>query len=309
MTDPIQLRSGMPQREAELVKSLPPLSSALKEEYVTIPGPKQLKITRPVQISSDSTTAPPLILLFHGGGFITGSPEQVTRPAREFAEEFGAVVVGASYKFIPEHIFPGSIEDAYDTLVWLSKNAPTQLGVNLQNGFVVGGVSAGGNIAAVLPTLAIERGDFPKEVKITGSYVMILSLLVKEIVPKEYLADWRSREENKNGGGVLSSEAVDAIIAILKPDIHSPLFSPFNSSDEVLKQLPRTYIQVGGKDCLRDDGIVYQKFLKSKGVDVKIDSYPDFGHLSYTIFTQKGDEEEENLRVNTMQAMKWLLRL
>ncbi|PPR06940.1 hypothetical protein CVT26_004130 [Gymnopilus dilepis] len=307
--DPIERRNELAQLEPELVKTLPPLASTLTEEYITIPGPlvKRLKVIRPTQVPPSA----PLILLFHGGGFRAGTIEQVTRPAREFAETFGAVVVSASYKLLPEHVFPENIEDAYDTLVWVAKNAKEQFGVDLLNGFVVGGYSAGGNIAAVLAPLAIERGDLPPSVQLTGSFIIIPALLVPDILPKEYTSLYTSRVENKDGLGddALTTQVLDAIIAALKPDVHSSLFSPFNCSDGVLKKLPRTYIQVGGKDCLRNDGVVYEAFLKARGVAVKLDLSETLGHTAYSVFTQKGDEEELELKAKTMEGMKWLLRL
>ncbi|PPR06938.1 hypothetical protein CVT26_004127 [Gymnopilus dilepis] len=318
--DHLELRKKLEQWEPELVKTLPPLPTGLVEEYITIPSsssPKKLKIIRP---SHPPATAP-LILLFHGGGFRAGTIEQLTRPGREFAEAFGAVVVSASYLFIPEHPFPAPVEDAYDTLLWVARNAGEAFGVDVRREkggrgrFVVGGVSAGASLAAVLAALAIERGDLSKEgVEITGSFLAIPRLVEKEILPSEYASLWTSREEYPNGGGegfsaALTVKFLELTRSLLKPDVHSPLYSPINAPEEVLKQLPRTYIQVGGQDCLRDDGVVYERFLKDRGVEVRLDSHPNLGHGAYNVFAQKGDEDEQRLRDTTMEGMKWLLGL
>ncbi|PPR06939.1 hypothetical protein CVT26_004128 [Gymnopilus dilepis] len=311
--DPIERRKELLRFESEFVKTLPPLPATLTEEYLTIPGDheKQLKVIRPTHLPA--TGSAPLILLFHGGGFRAGTIEQLTRPAREFAETFGAVVVSAGYKLVPEHVFPENVEDAYDTLLWVARNSKEKLGVDLKNGFVVGGYSAGANIAAVLATLATARGDLPPSITPTGSFLIIPTLLVPSILPKEYTPLYTSRVENKDGapGGPirLSTEVIDGILAALNPDVHSPLFSPFNCAEDVLKQLPRTYIQVGGRDCLRDDGVVYEAFLRARGVDVRLDVSEGLGHTAYSIFTQKRDVEEEELKGKTMEGIKWLFRL
>ncbi|KIX05311.1 uncharacterized protein Z518_06183 [Rhinocladiella mackenziei CBS 650.93] len=288
------------QAEKQLVSSLGPLNSGLEEFYSSVPLPDghqgEIKITRPKEAIP---TGRPFIVLFHGGGFSGGSVEYMTRPARDFALEFGAVVVSATYRLAPEYKFPIPMQDSWDTLVWLAKNA-VPLGANPSLGFVVGGVSAGGTMAAVLTQLAHDRALDPP---LTGSFVSIPLLLVKDIVPAEYKKDWTSMEENKNNPS-LNKEAIKNIIRTLAPDVKSPLFSPFNSPTPHVG-LPPTYVHVGGLDVLRDDGLIYERALRKNGVPTRCDSYPELGHAAWTIYAT--GYNRERMAANTMNGMRWLL--
>lgn len=127
--------------------------------------------------------------------------------------------------------------------MWLTTNSPTKFGIQLDEGFIVGGVSSGATLAAVLSQQAHDRNLRPP---LTGAFISIPLLLVEEIVPEKYRVQWRSRKENTEDPAV-SQESIKNILQILNPDITSPLFSPFNASN-THKGLPPTYVQVGGLD-------------------------------------------------------------
>jgi acetyl esterase/lipase len=308
-------RSRLARRQADnqLVTRLGPLNSSLEEYYTYAPLPDghnaELKVIRPKSASAGGNTSGaspdgagqghPLIVLFHGGGFSSGNVEYMTRPARDFALEFDSVVISATYRLAPEHTFPTPMQDAWDTLVWLAQHA-RDFGTNPAAGFVVGGVSAGGTMAALVTQLAKDRNLSPA---LTGSWVCIPLLLVKEIVPPKYECDWRSMEENKNSPG-LSREVVHNIIRTLRPDVRSALFSPFNSKIPHVG-LPPTFVQVGGLDVLRDDGIILEKALRENGVPTRIDIAADLGHSAWTIYATP--YSRITLGPKTMAGMRWLL--
>ncbi|OAP55346.1 hypothetical protein AYL99_10319 [Fonsecaea erecta] len=314
-------RRARRQAERQLVATLGPLHSDLEEFYTVVPLPDghrgELKVVRRrvvVQKQAsvvggigDATPAAgnsgsdgrPFIVLFHGGGFSNGSVDYMTRPARDFALELNAVVVSATYRLAPEHPFPTPMQDAWDTLVWLSQYA-REFGANPQQGFVVGGVSAGGTMAAVLTQLAHDRGLTPP---LTGAFVSIPLLLVKEIVPAKYKKEWTSMEDNKNNPS-LNRDTIQNIIRTLGPDVRSPLFSPFNSKTPHVG-LPPTYIHVGGLDVLRDDGLVYETALRENGVPTRCDVFSDLGHAAWTIYAT--EYSRPRLGPKMMEAMRWLL--
>ncbi|KAH0848884.1 hypothetical protein AYO21_09548 [Fonsecaea monophora] len=309
--------------ERQLVATLGPVHSDLEEFYASVPLPDghrgELKVVRPKSLATQSQastpgvdieTVPsspadsgnaghPLIVLFHGGGFSNGSVDYMTRPARDFALEFNAVVVSATYRLAPEHPFPTPMQDAWDTLVWLSQHAG-EFGANPTRGFVVGGVSAGGTMAAVCNQLARDRGLAPP---LTGAFVSIPLLLVKEIVPDKYKREWTSMEDNKNNPS-LNRDTIQHIIRTLGPDIRSPLFSPFNSKTPHVG-LPPTYVHVGGLDVLRDDGLIYERALRAAGVPTRCDVFPDLGHAAWTIHAT--EYSRPRLGPKMMEAMRWLL--
>ena len=62
---------------------------------------------------------------------------------------------------------------------------------------------------------------------------------------------------------------------------------------------------------MRDDGVVYERFLEARGVEVKLDVNPGLGHVAYTVFMQRGSEVEESVqegvKERTVEGMRWLL--
>lgn len=297
-----ELRDGLMHWEERLVQGLGPLESGLEEFYDTVPLPDgykaPIKVVRPKD--QQSTSHRPLIVLFHGGGFMAGSVEMVTRPARDFAKQFGAVVVSATYRLAPEHKFPAQFHDSWDTLTWLSTNGLEKLGADPARGFILGGFSAGGTIAAALLQHSVNRALTPP---LTGAYICLPMLLVDEIVPQEYRNQWTSREDNIDDPAS-TKESLQRIMANMSADVKSPLFSPFNAENPH-KGLPPVYIQVGGKDALRDDGLIYEKVLRDNGVRTKLDNYVEVGHSAWTVFSDESSPKE--MGPNSLSAMEWLL--
>lgn len=116
------MRDAISQVETEMVATLPPLDDNLEEVYASGPGSSDEADVQ-LKVIHTKTTRPdkPLILLFHGGGFCAGSNEMLTRPGREFAQEFDAVVVLASCRKTPEHCFPTPMLDGWYVAYWLSQ--------------------------------------------------------------------------------------------------------------------------------------------------------------------------------------------
>ncbi|KAK2599042.1 hypothetical protein QQS21_005509 [Conoideocrella luteorostrata] len=297
-----KLRDGLKYWEPRLVQGMGPPENGLDEFYVSVPLPDgykaPIKVVRPKD--NQSTSQRPLIVLFHGGGFMAGSAEMVTRPARDFAERFGAVVVGATYRLAPEHKFPTQFQDAWDTLIWLSTAGLETLGAHPERGFIVGGVSAGGTLAAAIEQQSVDRNLIPP---LTGAYICIPMLLTDEIVPQKYRDQWTSRKDNADDPAA-TKELLEQTMVSFDPDVKSPLFSPF-SAPNPHKGLPPVYIQVGGRDPLRDDGLLYEKALKDNGVRTRLDNYAEIGHSAWTIFSDGSSPKE--LAPNSMRAMEWLL--
>lgn len=303
-TDIPKLREIIDNEETRLVGTLPPIDQNLEEIYATAPASDDktdlpLKIIRTRTSTSDNNK--PLILLFHGGGFFCGSPEMLTRPGREFALEFNALVVLATHRKAPEHRFPTPMLDGWHVADWVSRNAGT-FGADPSRGFIVGGYSAGGQLATVVIR---QSRDKPLAHPVTGCFLGIPSTLCEEIVPDAYRPLWTSMVENASPGQ--GPESARAMIEQLGADIRSPWFSAFNSAHG-LAEMPPTYIQVGGKDIYRDDGVVLQKALQDAGVPVELDVYGDMGHGSFTVWAQgEGAHNPPDLKPKTLRAMGRLL--
>lgn len=142
-------------REA-ILKMRPALPEMIVEERV-IParsGPLAVRLIRGVEQADDVL---PVVLYFHGGGYVYGGIEESAHEACRLAERVPALVVSADYRKAPEKPFPAAVEDGYDALLWVYENA-RRYGGDARR-LMVGGTSAGGGLAVAVTRLAaISRG-------------------------------------------------------------------------------------------------------------------------------------------------------
>jgi acetyl esterase len=126
-----------------------------------IPGPDGNEI--PVRIYRPLNPAPgprPLVVYFHGGGFVFGALRMGDWMCGSVAAGVGAVVVSVDYRLAPTHRFPAAVEDCYAALTWAAKNAADLGAADVGTGGSLGvmGESAGGTLSAVMTLLARDRG-------------------------------------------------------------------------------------------------------------------------------------------------------
>lgn len=144
-----------PELLRTLSKAPPPENpepvAAVRDQY--IPGPAG---DLPVRIyHPDSDTSLPLLVFFHGGGFVLCDLDTHDGLARALCNALPAVVVSVDYRLAPEHKFPAAVEDAYAAVCWAAEHAE-ELGADPKR-LIVGGDSAGGNLAAVACQLAKQQ--------------------------------------------------------------------------------------------------------------------------------------------------------
>jgi acetyl esterase/lipase len=284
------------------VAALGPPPPSVTESYLPIPVPQgqrdgRIKVFRP---ATPPPNGSPLIVLLHGGGFCFGSLEEMTAYGRSFVSLFGAVVVSITYRLAPEHVFPAGHKDGWETLKWIAAHA-TELGAVPSRGFIIGGVSAGASISSVLACMAKEEGLSPP---LTGQWLSVPLVLAEEIVPEKYREVYLAREQNANAPMGPDKRAADILRAAWKPDIYSPLFSPFNW-DSRLEGLPPAYFQVCGGDRLRDDSLIYERELRDQGVKTRIDIYRGLPHAFWEILP--GLKASKKARVDVGKGIAWLL--
>ncbi|TLS30588.1 hypothetical protein PpBr36_02528 [Pyricularia pennisetigena] len=312
-------RAALAAWEQAGIAKLPPMSTSITEAWVDITLPSGF-VSKTLVIRPSKPGPPgPLIVLLHGGGFALGSPAMTTRPGREFAEHFGATVVAPSYKLLPEHAWPAGSESAWEVLVWLARNAQdggdARFAADLDRGFVVGGFSAGATISTVAAGLSLDAGllrDHHQQLAkpITGVFANCPCLLRnEEMVPAKYRELWTSRDDNRFAPG-LDTEGLELIWRLMRPDLESPWTSPFNSLGGLNGNSgPKYYIQVGKLDPLRDDGIVFEKTLADRGVETKIDVFPDDAHHAWVALPFESVSKDPTDEEMTMGGMRWLLGL
>lgn len=281
-------------------EALPKLEETLTEYYVDFPlrdgTPSRAKVVRP---STTLAVGSPLIVLLFGGGFCAGTEEQLTPYARGLARAFGAVAVSLKYRLAPQHPWPAQQLDCFDGVKWAAEHT-AELQADPTKGFIVGGVSAGGNCAAVITRMAQEQKlAYP----ITGQWLAIPSIFDAEVVPEEYKSYFISREQNANAH-ILDEAALAAIKKYANWDSTSPLRYP-TLSKAPLSELPPAFFQVCGMDPLRDDGLIYEEMLKEAGIKTRMNFYPGCPHGHWTMY--KGLEVSKQGFRDVMTGIGWLL--
>ena len=253
------------------------------------------RVRKPKSPSMDGC---PLIVLAFGGGWIAGDNKQMAVEAQSFLRAFSAVVVNISYRLAPEHKFPQGWEDAWDNLVWLVAHA-AKLGADPTKGLIIGGTSAGAALTAVCARKAqIEPLAHP----LTGQWLNAPSILSSHQIPSKWKHLYISTQQNKHAP-ILPSSALDALQKHTGWDTNSPWRSPLSSSHS-LAGLPKTYIQVDGMDCLRDDGLLYDEMLKEASVETRCDLYAGCPHAHATFVPGNSAEKAQ---VDLVKNVGWML--
>ncbi|PCH05928.1 Alpha/beta hydrolase fold-3 [Penicillium occitanis (nom. inval.)] len=257
----------------------------------------------------------PLVVYYHGGGWTIGSPEDTAPACRNLVQTLGIVCVAPSYRQGPEDPFPAGINDAWDGLKWIALHAESELAtagtpVSLSTGFVVGGSSAGGSMAAILAHLARDEKE-SLAAPITGCF-----LLSPMILPPETFntlpANWKYKDsylsrtqEACQHDPILTPQMEKLFHDSAAGDFTSPMFVPFIWPTGHAG-LPRTYFQVCGMDIVRDEELIYEQVLREEnGVETRLDIYPGMPHTFWNMFGMltQGKKAKRDFE----EGVKWLL--
>ena len=198
----------------------------------------------------------PVLLFFHGGAFIFGTPEQYDFTLFKLALDVDMLIVSVDYRLAPENPFPAGMEDGYDVLLWLSKNAHQMNGD--KNNLLIGGSSAGATIAASITHLSRDR----KEALIRHQYLLYpptshhmatpsMSELADAPMQTRKSAEWMWKHYLNN--------RVDN-----PPKYAVPL------SENNFEDLPSATIVVCELDPLKDEGKLYAQKLRETGTPVNL---------------------------------------
>jgi acetyl esterase len=242
-----------------------------KVEPLTIPsptGPIPARLYTPTTLRKADGLAPVLVF-FHGGGWVIGDLDSHDVVCRKLADEGQLIVISIHYRLAPEHKFPAAVDDAIAATKWIAKNA-TPLGLDASR-LVVGGDSAGGNLAAVVaiaardsngPAIAGQLLIYPAvdfamthpshsepETSILLTHSVIRWFRDHYLDGADDAADWRA--------------------------------SPARA--KTLTGLPPAYVLTAGADPLRDEGDEYAKRLREAGVAVTYRAFPGQFHGFFTM--------------------------
>jgi acetyl esterase len=201
----------------------------------------------------------PIVVFFHGGGFVLCNLDTHDPIARYIALHADAIVVNVDYRLAPEHKFPAAVDDAYSAVTWVADHA-AELGGDARR-IAVAGDSAGGNLATVVCQLAkTRRGP-----------AIAFQALIYPVVDLDPKARFASRGEFGGGQYFLSTRDMEWFTAQYLTDpatqVKDPRVSPLESDD--LRGLPPALVMTAGCDPLCDEGQAYADRLKEAGVPVE----------------------------------------
>ena len=226
------------------------------------PGPVPARFYLPGGLPAG--TPPPLLVYFHGGGWVIGDLDTHDGLCRFLAAAAGTAVLSIDYRLAPEHPFPAPVDDAWTAFSWAAENA-AKLGVDPAR-IAVGGDSAGGNLAAVVSLLARGGGGA------TPAFQLLIYPVTDsagELPSRRLFAD----------GFMLTKEDMDLFEGHYLPpgtDAHDPRVSILEIED--LSGLPPAYVATAGFDPLRDEGEAYALRMRAAGVQVALRRHPGLIH-------------------------------
>ena len=196
----------------------------------------------------------PILLWFHGGGWVLGDLNGADGLCRALANRVGAIVISVDYRMAPDFKFPSAVEDGYAAILWAAGNA-AQIKGDRQR-LAVGGSSAGGNLAAALSLMVRDRKG-----PLLCHQLLVYPVIDHQFERESYLSNAK--------GYCLTRQAMIWYWDQYVPDPTQrdhPYVSPLKA--ENLTQLPSAHVVTAEFDPLRDEGEAYANALTQVGIKV-----------------------------------------
>jgi acetyl esterase len=276
-----RVRADFLKNVAPLAKPVPFSGTIEDRELPGAPGGVlPVRIYRPEVPASAGPL--PLLVYFHGGGFVVGSPDYTDGVTRTLALEAPAVVVSVDYRLAPEHRFPAAADDAGFAVSWCSENAEA-LGARPRP-VAVAGDSAGGNLAAVVAQRDRRAGL---------GRVGLQALIYPWVDPTR--SDRRSHQAFGRGYGLTTLDVEECAAEYAPPgtDLSDPDLGPLQAKS--LEGLAPAWIVTAGFDVLCDEGTEYAERLREAGVEVTHVHEPALPH-GFITMTRVSSEATACLR-------------
>ena len=230
-------------------------------------GPVPLRIYLP-----DGEGPFPLVVFFHGGGWVRGSLDAYEGPCRLLTNETDCVVVSVGYRRAPEHPFPAGFEDCYRAAEWAATHAADLQGD--PDRVAVAGDSAGGNLAAAVALAARDRD---------GPYLAHQLLVYPSVNPPS--VRWFDSYDECGTGYFLEMDSIEWYLEQYLDravDVANAYAFPLRARS--LSGLPSATVLTAGFDPLRDEGAAYADRLESAGVDVEHLHYENQIHAFCSLY-------------------------
>ncbi|MCA9209447.1 MAG: alpha/beta hydrolase [Planctomycetales bacterium] len=208
----------------------------------------------------------PLLVYFHGGGWVLGSIATHDAYCRALANASGWAVASVDYRLAPEHPFPAAFDDSYAAAAWLADSADR---LNLdERTIAVGGDSAGGNLAAAVALAARDRGG-PR----LAGQLLIYPITDFDLQRPSYIAN--------ADGYHLTRETMRWFWQLYCGDNFARVADDLRASPlraESLAELPPAFVLTAEFDPLLDEGAAYAAKLSASGVEARHKRYDGMIH-------------------------------
>jgi len=245
-----------------------------KQNNINLPTPKVDTMGRDIDVSSgkihlriytpkEGSGPYPLIVYYHGGGFVIANLDVYNASAQALSEQVGAIVVSVAYRLAPENKFPAAHNDAFAAYEWAIKNAVSLKADPAK--IAVVGESAGGNLAANVSIMARD-----KHIMSPVHEVLVYPIAQADMNTASYKMYENAKPLNKAMMGWFTEKYLNTMI-----EAQDPKISLVNAN---LKGLPPTTIITAEIDPLHDDGIMLADKLKAAGVKVDSKNYEGVTH-------------------------------
>jgi len=264
------------------IDTVTPREAVARVENREVPGPHG---PIPVRLYTPEGQGPfPILLYFHGGGWVVCSIETHDAWSRHITNKIGCVVVSVDYRQAPEHPFPAAVDDCYAATQWAATHAASFNGDDRR--LAVAGDSAGGTLAAVVCLLARDQ----------GGPTLTYQVLITPATDYYNLA-LSSYRDNATGYGMDTADVVWLMDLYLPRgvDRDDPRAFPLRATD--LAGLPSAMVMTAEYDSLRDDGDLYATRLQEAGVPVVWTRYEGMIHnfpLAYAVL-DRGEQAVDNM--------------
>jgi acetyl esterase len=266
ITDIRGARDAFVSMRQQLPPFVPPESLLISRRAV--PGPPaepdiEVRVITPRDLAGPA----PALYWIHGGGFVLGDVDGDLEAPAHIAAVLGAVVVSVEYRLAPEHPFPAPVEDCYAGLTWLAASAD-ELRIDRAR-IAIGGVSAGGGLAAAVALIARDR---------RGPALCLQVLDIPELDDRLRTPSMRAYTDTPIWDYPSAVISWQAYLGPHRSADTSPYAAPARATD--LSGLPPAYVVTCEFDPLRDEGIEYAQRLMQAGVPTELHHYPGTFHGS-----------------------------
>lgn len=233
-----------------------------------VPGPQLHTVDVPearVRVYTPALDgARPVLITYHGGGFVAGTLDTLDPTCRRLADRLDAVVVNVDYRLAPEHPFPAAVDDAQAAIAWVRENISEYGGEPTRIALL--GESAGANLATVAARHA------------AGSTDVLAQVLLYPVADGEVETD--SKREFFHGP-FLSVAAGDRFWKLYIGDAEATADAAPLRATDLAGSAPALVVSVG-IDPLRDEGEAYAERLRAAGVPVQQRRFEGLIHGTYT---------------------------